>query len=383
MTNPPSRAYRITSSAPAAIAVLIVEGPEAWGWLQTHWRPILGSVEKAPALNRIRYGSLFPQHDASAGESIVLCRTAEERFELHCHGGPSASNAILDSLSHDGFEIESPVDSFQFFESDAFSMEATRCLLHASSLAVTRILIDQARGALSREIQSISTAILQSRDADAETCLQNLLRWEPLGLHLVEPWKVVLAGPPNAGKSSLLNKLLGYDRTIVHASAGTTRDLIPESTSLGGWPVVLTDSAGVRETDDAIEQRGVASSLEAVSQADAILLLVPRDTGWSDEHERILACALGKRFLLVLTKCDLANDHCDLPSVSHPGVQVSIHDPMSIEQLMSKIEALLVPQIPPKGTPIPFLPHHFDRLRECLQMLQSGQRAEALRSLLG
>jgi tRNA modification GTPase len=381
MTNPPSRAYRITSSAPAAIAVLMVEGPEAWGWLQLHWRPNLGSVEKMPAMNRIRYGSLSPQHDTAAGESIVLCRTGDERFELHCHGGPSASNAILESLSRHGFEIAPPDDTFRFFEPDAFSVDATRSLLQAKSLAVTRILIDQARGALAREIQTIRQSIHQNRDPDAMSRLQNLLHWEPLGLRLVEPWQVVLAGPPNAGKSSLLNKLLGYDRTIVHASAGTTRDLIPEATSLGGWPVVLTDSAGVRETDDAIEQQGVASSLEAVARADAILLLVPRDTGWSDDHERILARTSGKRLLVVHTKCDLANQDVSPPPDSVPCVHVSIHDPSSMNRLMSRIEDLLVPKIPPKGTPIPFLPNHFDRLRNCLQMLQSGLRAEALRSL--
>lgn len=383
-----SRAYRITSSAPAAISVLVLEGPQAWAWLKSHWQPNMGSLDQVPALNRIRYGTVYARlslssssadaDEPSAGESIVLCRTAPERFELHCHGGPTASTAILDSLEKSGFSMDRPDQELAVFESDAISLDATNLLLQARSLAVSQILIDQARGALTREYRSIASAIQSRRDDEAEARIQSLLQWEPLGLHLIDPWQVVLAGPPNAGKSSLLNQLLGYERTIVHETAGTTRDLIPESTSLGGWPVVLIDSAGVRETSDAIEQRGVSSSFEAISKSDAILLLVPQDTGWSGEHDRILEHASNKRLLVVHTKSDLDRRDGNLSNASHRSIQVSIHDPKSIALLIKEIEDMLVPVAPARGSPVPFHPEHFRKLRDSLRLLMSGARTEAI-----
>lgn len=274
--------------------------------------------------------------------------------------------------------MERPDQEIAVFESDPISLAAASLLLQARSLTTSQILIDQARGALKREYQSIADVIESQRDNDAEARIQSLLRWEPLGLHLIDPWQVVLAGPPNAGKSSLLNKLLGYERTIVHESAGTTRDLIPESTSLGGWPVVLIDSAGVRETSDAIERRGVSSSFEAISKADAILLLVPRDTGWSEEHDRIMAYASDRRLLVVHTKCDLGQAQAIVPEALHRSVEVSIHNPMSIASLMKEIEEILVPVSPRRGAPVPFLPDHFNKLRMCLERLRSGLRSQAI-----
>lgn len=392
-----SRAFRITSSAPAAIAVLVVEGPEAWNWLKSHWRPNMGTLDRELEVNRIRYGTIYTRthhsrscgsesspttDESSAGESIVLCRTAPERFELHCHGGPTASTAILDSLEKSGFSMERPDREIALFETDPISSAATSMLLQARSLATSQILIDQARGALKREYESIGHAIQSQRDDEAEARMQTLLEWEPLGLHLIDPWQVVLAGPPNAGKSSLLNKLLGYERTIVHESAGTTRDLIPEATSLGGWPVVLIDSAGVRETSDAIEQRGVSSSFDAIAKADAILLLVPHDTGWSDEHDRIMAHAFNKRLLVVHTKCDLGQSKAILPELSHRSVEVSIHDTTSIARLMKAIENILVPAVPKRGAPVPFLPEQFNKLRTCLRSLHSGLRSQALEAIV-
>ena len=148
----------------------------------------------------------------------------------------------------------------------------------------------------------------KSTKAAAHAKLLSLRQLSDLGSHLIKPWRIVLAGPPNVDKSSLLNRLLGYNRAIVHEQEGTTRDLLSERTSIEGWPMELVDGAGIRsklEVADDIEATGVERTLDRIASADCVLLLVDATVGWTKVHDQLVGAIQG-RTILVHTKVDSA-----------------------------------------------------------------------------
>ena len=106
----------------------------------------------------------------------------------------------------------------------------------------------------------------------AESSIE-MLQFRDLGLHLTTPWRVVLAGAPNVGKSSLMNAIAGYQRAIVSPTPGTTRDVVTVTTAIDGWPVQLADTAGLRETQDELESAGVALADAAIGEADLVIVV--------------------------------------------------------------------------------------------------------------
>jgi tRNA modification GTPase len=299
---------RLTSLAPSAISVIEVAGPRALEWVQRCWQPHAGS--SALSLNRIRFGSTRC-NGQSQGESVVVCRTDEQRIEIHCHGGRLASEHLIRELVSYGATQRSTSDTFEALGLEDCGREALEDLVKANTMTNTAILMDQWRGALTREFQSIERLLQDNRSREeAMKRLSVLQERFSIGCHLIAPWRIVLAGPPNVGKSSLLNRLLGYSRAIVHEQAGTTRDLLAEQTSIEGWPMQFIDSAGVRarkEVSDEIEATGVAKTLECIATADCMLLLVDSVVGWTQVHEQLISDYSGK-CILVKTKSDLIDD---------------------------------------------------------------------------
>ncbi len=390
----------LTSGVPAAIAVIEFRGSKAADWIRQHWSPASirqtlpsesgTSIEATKAVelkqDSIRFGlfcssglSAKTENNSVAGEAVVLCRTGADCYELHCHGGMAAANIVVQSLADAGFERDKRRGLRISKDDSAIELEAAEDLQRAVSIETAALLMDQCRGALSREIRSLIDLIKQGERTASVERLSELNRWADLGTHLIKPWKIVLSGPPNAGKSSLLNAILGYQRAIVHEQAGTTRDLLAEHTSLGGWPVLIVDSAGVRETVDRIEGAGIAASLDAVRSADCLLLLVSPEHGWQPEHDSILAVFRGARILVVETKSDLGK--VGPLTVEYPRLATSVSDPKTIENLLCSIERLLVPEIPASGTAIPFRQEHVEAFRAATVCLREGKPEESLRIL--
>ncbi|MFZ4470582.1 MAG: GTPase, partial [Pirellula sp.] len=278
--------------------------------------------------------------NAPAGESVVVCRTAEDRYELHCHGGHAASHAILNCLLDEGIQIQSAIESFAQTQTDPIDTEATLELLKAKTLRTARILMDQKRGALRNTLNQIDRALERADLPEARRLAQELKSWNEVGRHLTTPFDVLLCGPPNVGKSSLLNRILGYRRAIVHDQAGTTRDLLVEETSIEGWPVRIQDSAGIRTSGDLTEQLGVQRAIEASSSADLQLILVDPAEGWTQAHQGLLD-SKPHNSMLVLTKADL-----QLPSPNSlpacPSLSVSAQTGEGIDELLRAIARGLV-----------------------------------------
>ena len=155
-------------------------------------------------------------------------------------------------------------------------------------MRTAEILLDQLHGALRDEIAGI--AILAEQDA-AVACarLDALIELSAVGLHLLSGWKVVIAGRPNVGKSRLLNALCGFSRVIVDATPGTTRDVIAFRTALGGWPVDLTDTAGLRATDHAIELLGIERAKRELADADLVLLVLDQSESLRPIDHQLMA----------------------------------------------------------------------------------------------
>ena len=127
----------------------------------------------------------------------------------------------------------------------------------------------------------------QSGDAAAaRRQIDDLLAHAATGLHLVRPWQVVVAGRPNVGKSSLINAIAGYQRAIVHSLPGTTRDIVSVQTALDGWPVEISDTAGLRRGSDPIEQAGIELAIDKIAAADLVVLVFDASSPWTDADRR-------------------------------------------------------------------------------------------------
>ena len=159
--------------------------------------------------------------------------------------------------------------------------------------------------------------------------LSSLLATAPLGHRLRSGYRLVLAGPPNVGKSSLLNALLGTDRAIVSSSPGTTRDTVEESIVLQGFPVRLIDTAGLRASQDPVEQEGIQRTRTAMASADLVLALIDRSS--KDDPSASEWTPFENKILRVLTKSDLPSAY------SGTGVAVSSHSGTGMEELRTAL----------------------------------------------
>ncbi|HEV7226427.1 MAG TPA: GTPase, partial [Pirellulales bacterium] len=216
--------------------------------------------------------------------------------------------------------------------------------------------------------------------AAARTSLDALQSRVPLGRHLTEPFRVALAGRPNVGKSSLINALVGYRRSIVSDQPGATRDIVTAVTALAGWPVEIADTAGLRATDDSLERAGVRRAEQTLDEADARVLVFDASARWSNDDQ-----ALVDAWPDALT----VHNKIDLPRAAGPtrpaGIDTSTITRAGIDKLADALISRLAPNPPPPGAPASFHASHFEALAEAGQCLSRGDlpgASTALRSLL-
>ena len=141
---------------------------------------------------------------------------------------------------------------------------------------------------MSRAIEQIEASIHAGNAQAARQPIEALLAHAATGLHLTRPWQVVVAGRPNVGKSSLINAIAGYQRAIVHSTPGTTRDVVSVQTAMDGWPVEISDTAGLRETREEIEQTGINLARQKILAADLVVLVFDNSLPWSDQDQALV-----------------------------------------------------------------------------------------------
>lgn len=377
-----TRVVRLTSATPGAIGSLLLSGPDANDLVARFFRPRYASKNSSHRLSisAAQFGSW--SISPLTAEELVVCRTQETTYELHCHGGLVVQQ-IIKQLVDCGcqWEREQFIDSLLGEQYKTIERLAHQSLIEAVTEKTAAVLLDQKRGALRSALEEIFQHLVQAKITEAAADLERLVLTSELGAHLMLPWNIQLAGPPNVGKSSLMNRFLGFQRAIVHASAGTTRDLIQGVTSLDGWPVRFTDSAGIRDFDPTvsqIEQTGIERSLEAARQMDLILLIMHPEQGFQAVHQTIESTWPDK-CLRVLNQCDtLSCQHAEQLAKTLGAVPVSALSGDGIKELLDQVITKLIPHAPKPGAPILFQGEISARVKESLKELQLGNTSQAL-----
>ncbi|MGN6547362.1 MAG: GTPase [Aureliella sp.] len=388
----PTLAARLTPAIPAAIATIAVRGPLAAQILTDAFRTPRGQAA-AWRCGQVRFGRWNLSGSDVPPEHVVVCQLDDDHFEIHCHGGLAVSDWILGDLESGGCAIcaanEWPTDRAGRIEA-----AAELALARAATLKVAAVLLDQAGGSLTRELRAIAAAIAGSRLETAREVCADLLGRAELGMKLLEPWRLTMAGPPNVGKSSLTNALIGAARMLVHHEPGTTRDAVESSIVISSWPVVLTDTAGVREPAETIERQGIDAARLRWRDADIGLLVVDATVGWTSVHRELLSQRT-RDTLLVINKRDLRNDMA-LPEevlASDVGVRslsgavkvvaTDATSPTGVAELLAVLGEHLDSFLPPPGAAVPFLEEHVALLREVERNLAEGNPELAARALAG
>lgn len=366
--------------AVAVVGVLGARGPSAVDRL---FAASNGKPLSQQPLGRIVYGRFD-------GEEAVVCRLADDRVEVHCHGGRAAAARVLAHLAAQGCRI---VDWREWTmadgQADALAKAASISLAAAPTPRTATILLDQAAGALSRAVRAAVRDLKQARTASADKGIAELLTLQSVGVHLTAPWRVVLAGRPNVGKSSLINTLVGYERAIVYDQPGTTRDVVTAAGAVDGWPVQLVDVAGLRRGANEIEGAGIELARRQMAAADLVLwvieapLAVGRSATEAAAEEARAWLVDGERpAITVVNKIDLTPDAlwADEPAT----VAVSARSGAGVVQLVDKIARQLVPHPPQPGVAVPFtreLVASLERIRALIPK-DPARAATELESLL-
>jgi tRNA modification GTPase len=357
-------AVLLTPPGRGAVAVVQVQGPQALVAVRQLFIPAQGAAFANPTVDRIYFGHW---REPTGEEVVVATRSMHDPvvIEIHGHGGLAAPQAILDDLRSAGCEIGTWQQAVQRQSQDAILAAAHIALADAPTARTAGILLDQYRGTLAAAFAEIEQPVASGTPELTQQKLQRLADLIPVGQHLTTPWKVVLAGKPNVGKSSLMNRLVGYERSIVFDQPGTTRDVLEATTSFDGWPVRLIDCAGLGDSTDAIEREGVSRARQALATAELVLVVI-------DAREPLTEVELGMLSLpaptiLVANKIDLvagASATLAPPPSNKRCVETSATTGQGLEDLVAQIVATLVPQSPQPGEAVPFAVEHFEYLNQ-------------------
>ena len=290
-------------------------------------------------------------------------------MEISCHGAPVVLRFCLDRAARAGARLAEPGEftlrAFLNGRIDLMQAEAVRDLIDATTLYQARIAAQQTQGSVSRRVAPVKAQLLElialleagidfaEDDISVAPASEILRRLNPIiqqtgalaqsfryGNLVHSGFSLAIAGRPNAGKSSLFNRLLEQDRAIVTDIPGTTRDLVSEMAEFSGIPVRLVDTAGIRDTQELIEKLGVERSFQAMSDADLTIILVDGASPRTQEDEDLIAKAREQgRFLVVSNKCDLPQ----FKSAEHE-IAVSALTGEGIERLREIIFDTLAPR---------------------------------------
>jgi tRNA modification GTPase len=263
--------------------------------------------------------------------------TAEDLIEIAAHGSPVVLDLLLRRAIDFGARLAEPGEftqrAFLAGRLDLTQAEAVRDLIEAQTLTQVRQAASQMAGALSRRVAPVKQSLLElialleagidfaeddvevtpgteiaRRISEIERPLGVLEASFARGRIVHDGLTLAIVGRPNAGKSSLFNRLVERDRAIVTATPGTTRDLVTERISLDGIPLELVDTAGLRETVEEVEQLGISRSREALADAALVLVVLDATQPINDEERRLLSAVEGRPALIAINKCDLDPD---------------------------------------------------------------------------
>ncbi len=367
-----------TALSPSGIGIVRISGPES--------REIAGKVYRSKGGKKklqdvpshsIHYGFIC-DGDEVIDEVLVMVMdgprsyTGEDTVEIDCHGGVLAMRKILDTVVKNGARPADPGEftkrAFLNGRIDLSQAEAVIDVINAKNEYALKSSVSQLRGNIQKAIKEIrgdliyQIAYIESALDDPEHIsidgygenlykevkkqeerIDRLLLSVKDGKLVKEGIKTVIVGKPNAGKSSLLNTLLGEERAIVTDIAGTTRDILEETILLHGISLRIIDTAGIRETQDVVEKIGVEKAIDSAKDADLVLFVVDSSVPLDENDREIMELLKDKKTIVLLNKADLeqAVDEDDLKNTAgHPVISVSAKEEQGIDLLEDKIKGL-------------------------------------------
>ena len=311
------------------------------------------------AAGRVVFGELIePATGERIDEAVVTffarphSYTADDVVEISAHGSPVVLRHIVELATARGARLAEPGEftmrAFLNGRIDLTQAEAVRDLIESQTLYQAKVAAQQLEGALSKRLQPIKKKLVDliavmeagidfaeddvavlppteiiSRVKEVQTPLEQLRASFAYGKIVHEGLTLAIVGRPNVGKSSLFNRLVERERAIVTATPGTTRDLVTETVALGGIPIKLVDTAGIRHSTDEAESIGIRKSREALSEADLVLVVLDSTQEISPEDNELVRACINGRGLLVANKTDLAPDAIQILSEAPKAFKTS------------------------------------------------------------
>ena len=376
-----------TAMTASGIGIIRISGPDSREIAGKIYRSKGGKkrIENVPS-HTIQYGFICDE-DEIIDEVLVMVMdaprsyTGENTVEIDCHGGVLAMKRVLETVVKYGARPAEPGEftkrAFLNGRIDLSQAEAVIDVINAKNEYALKSSISQLRGNIQRVIKEIRQGIIYqiayiesalddpehiSIDGYGDTLkgeisllkekLNGLLDTVREGKLMKEGIKTVIVGKPNAGKSSLLNLLVGEERAIVTDIAGTTRDILEETIVLHGISLRMIDTAGIRDTDDVVEKIGVKKAVENAKDADLILYVVDSSVPLDENDKEIIELLKDKKAIVILNKMDLQQQvtKMDLQQqvteedlkekTNHPVVAVSAKEEEGIEFLEAKIKEM-------------------------------------------
>lgn len=367
-----------TAMTASGIGIIRISGPKSREIAGKIYRSKGGKkrIENVPS-HTIQYGFICDE-DEIIDEVLVMVMdaprsyTGENTVEIDCHGGVLAMKRVLETVVKYGARPAEPGEftkrAFLNGRIDLSQAEAVIDVINAKNEYALKSSISQLRGNIQRVIKEIRQGIIYqiayiesalddpehiSIDGYGDTLkgeisllkekLNGLLDTVREGKLMKEGIKTVIVGKPNAGKSSLLNLLVGEERAIVTDIAGTTRDILEETIVLHGISLRMIDTAGIRDTDDVVEKIGVKKAVENAKDADLILYVVDSSVPLDENDKEIIELLKDKKAIVILNKMDLQQQVTEedlKEKTNHPVVAVSAKEEAGIEFLEAKIKEM-------------------------------------------
>lgn len=395
----------IATGVGGTIAIIRISGADALELAEACWegrQPLAAYPPRTLALGRITEGGRTEDRAMAVYMPGPHSYTGEDVVEFHCHGGALVARTVLALLLRQGARHAEPGEftrrAFINGKLDLTQAEAVLDVIEAQSEMALHAANRQLAGELGRRVDTLYESLTQllgeievrmdftDEDLDWQTsqqlraqldagisAVEDLLRYRAEGEILRQGVRLVLAGAPNAGKSSLLNLMLGRDRAIVTDIPGTTRDTLEELAHVRGIPIQLVDTAGIREAVDAVEQQGVARSLSSIDQAQLVIWVVDVTRSLADQQlptERLR----GKGQIVVANKMDLVPGDFLLDLPGDPCiVHLSARTGDGLETLFDTIEQMVWGHPHTEEPEVAINARHSNHLETAIVQLKQGR----------
>ena len=360
------------------IAIIRISGEKALEIADKIFAPKSKKDIKDMKTYTMRYGTIVDLDTKDIIDDVILSYmkgprsyTGENVIEVNCHGGVVATNRVLNQIVKAGARIAEPGEftkrAFLNGRIDLSQAEATMDIIKAKTELSMKSAMMQSKGALSKEIGELRKYLLnvlalieyavdfteddedivdddliaQIKDSITKTItrINSLLKNADEGKIIRDGLNIVIVGKPNVGKSSLLNSLLREKRAIVTDIPGTTRDIIEEYINLDGIPIKITDTAGIRDTEDTVEKIGVERSKEKIEEADLVILMLDTSRALDDEDRVIIDAINDKKYIALLNKVDLECKLSEDVIISlNRTIEISAKTGFGIENLKEEIK---------------------------------------------